>query len=142
MNRGAFLILPVMAGMAAMIAGPGAAEEGRMRIPRADCQKLVRYTPDPGVAYKPGVDVRGKPVAPADLPGSGLRVQLPDQVEFDVSFYPLGSSAGGRFDNSELYVGTVRYDLKTGEATFNGVPLTDPQKDEIARRCRQELRRR
>jgi hypothetical protein len=112
-----------------------------MRIPRRDCQNLVQYRPNPGVAYKPGVDVRGRPVAPADLPGSGISVEPPDLVEFDITFDPLKGETGRRFLNPELYVGTVEYDLKTGQATFNGVPLTDPEKDEIARRCRAALRR-
>jgi len=114
----------------------------RVRIPRKDCQALVRYVPDPGVAYQPGVDVHGKPVAPADLPGSAIQSVVPETVEFDISFYPLARAKGGRFDQSELYVGTVRYDLDTGEVLFNGVPLTDPEKDEMARRCRVALRRR
>ena len=114
----------------------------RMRIARVDCQQLVQHRPDPGVAYRPGADVRGRPVAPADLPGSGIPLPLPDQVEFDVSFNPLRGTAGGRFDQTDLHVGRIRYDLRTGDVTFNGVPLSGPQKDEIAYRCRQVLRQR
>jgi hypothetical protein len=117
------------------------ADNGRLRIPRADCLALVPHQPAPDVAYRPGVDVRGRPVAPADLPGSTLQVEVPDQVEFEVSFSPLRGAAGGRFGDTELYVGTVRYNLKTGEATLNGVPLSDPQKAEIAARCREVLGR-
>ena len=137
--------IPVAAGglllLVLSVAAPAWADDARLRIPRADCLALVPHQPDPDVAYKPGVDVRGRPVAPADLPGSRLRVDLPDQVEFDVSFSPLRGAAGNRFGDTELYVGTVRYNLKTGEATLNGVPLSDPQKAEIAARCREVLRR-
>jgi hypothetical protein len=122
------------------LTAPAAAD--RMRISRADCQKLVQYRPDPGVAYKPGVDVHGNPVAPADLPGSASRVPIPKQVEFDISFNPLKGAMRRRFNQTELHVGTVRYDLGTGEVTFNGVPLTNAQKDEVAYRCRQALHRR
>jgi len=115
---------------------------GQVQVSRKDCQALVRYVPDPGVAYQPGVDVRGRPVAPADLPGSTIQGVLPRTVEFDVSFYPMAGRWPGRFDQSELYVGTVRYDLGTGEVLFNGVPLTNPEKDELAQHCRQALRRR
>lgn len=31
------------------------------------CQSLPVYRPDPGVEYRPGVDVHGRAVAPADL---------------------------------------------------------------------------
>lgn len=132
----------LFSGLLAGAAGVHAADGNQMRIPRRDCQNLVQYRPDPGVAYKPGVDVRGRPVAPADLPGSGIAVEPPDHVTFDINFDPLKGEARERYLNPNLYVGTVDYDLTTGQATFNGVPLTDPQKDEIARRCRAALRRR
>ena len=138
--RGKFVSIAVTAVTIAVASAAVAADTERVRIPRRDCQKLVEYQPDPSVAYSPGVDVRGKSVAPADLPGSGMTVQLPEQIEFDISFNPLKGAARRRFGNTELYVGTVGYDLKTGEATFNGVPLSNPEKDEIARRCREVLR--
>lgn len=136
-----FLWLPaLLAACLGALAAPAAAD--RMRIPRADCEKLVQYRPDPGVAYAPGVDVRGNPVAPADLPGSASSIPVPDQVEFDISFNPLRGATRRRFNQTELHVGTVHYDLNTGDLTFNGVPLTNAQKDEIAYRCRHALRRR
>ena len=134
-----------LAALAAIVltalADAAAAQETRVQVSRADCQKLVQYTPDPGVAYRPGVDVRGKAVAPADLPGSTAPIALPRNVEFYISFNPLKGQTGRRFDKSELVVGTVGYDLESGEVTFNGQPLTDPEKNEIARRCRGALRR-
>jgi hypothetical protein len=136
-----FLWAPALSVLClALVAETAVAE--RVRVSRKDCQSLIRYVPDPGVAFQPGVDVHGKPVAPADLPGSTIRSVLPETVEFDVSFYPLARARGGRFNQSELYVGTVRYDLNTGEVLFNGVPLTNPEKDEMAERCRAALRRR
>ena len=54
-----------------------------------DCQRLVRHVPAPDVAYKPGVDVHGKPVAPADLPGSAGGYQLPDHIEFNYTINPV-----------------------------------------------------
>ena len=136
------ILLP--SAMAAVCLGilANAAVAERVRVSRADCQKLVRYVPDPGGAYQPGVDVHGRPVAPADLPGSQMQAVLPKTVEFDVSFYPLARARGGRFDQSEMYVGTVHYNLENGELLFNGVPLTDPEKDELAARCRDALRQR
>jgi hypothetical protein len=114
----------------------------RIRIPRQDCLRMVEHRPDPGVEYKPGRDVRGKPVPPADLPGSSLRLEPADEVEFEISFNPLLGGPAGRFGSTELYVGTVRFDLKTGEATFNGVPLSDPEQAELSRKCSEALRRR
>jgi hypothetical protein len=137
-----FLLLALAAATLAIGIDGAMADSDRMRISRRDCLNLVEYRPDPDVAYRPGLDVRGKPVVPADLPGSSMAVRLPDQVEFDISFNPLKGKSRRRFGQTELYVGTVRYDLTTGEATFNGNPLTNPEKDEIARRCREVLRRR
>ena len=112
-----------------------AAAETVIRIPRADCARLVEHRPMPDVAFKPGVDVRGKRVAPADLPGGNLRIEPPRQVEIEISFNPLRGGAGNRFGSSELIVGRVHFDLETGEATFNGKPLTDPEAAELARKC-------
>ncbi|MPY75266.1 MAG: hypothetical protein GEU87_13490 [Alphaproteobacteria bacterium] len=121
-------------------AGDALADGGRMRIPRDDCRRMVEHRPDPGIDYKPGTDVRGKAVPPADLPGGGLRLEPADEVEFDISFNPLQGGQAGRFGATELFVGTVRFNLKSGEATFNGVPLSDPQQAELSRKCSAILR--
>jgi hypothetical protein len=134
MIRGFLAILLLIA------AGAALADGGRLRIPREDCRRLVEHRPDPGAAYQPGKDVRGKPVAPADVPG-GLRLEPAEEVEFDISFNPLRGRSGDRFSGTELYVGTIRFNLQTGEATFNGAPLTDPEQAELARKCQDVLRR-
>lgn len=124
---------------------PVTAAETVIRIPRADCARLVEHRSAPDVAYKPGVDVRGKKVAPADLPGSSAAIKAPKQVEIEISFNPLRGGAGNRFGSSEMIVGRVQFNLETGEATFNGQPLTDPEQAELARKCQrivQEKKRR
>jgi len=45
------------------------------------CQLFDRHTPDADVAYQPGVDVHGKPVAGADLP-SASAYHVPDSFSF------------------------------------------------------------
>ncbi len=49
------------------------------------CRNLAVYQPgvDGDAAYKPGVDVTGKPVVEADLGGGGI--PAPDTVEFDLT---------------------------------------------------------
>lgn len=59
-----------------------------MAITKSDCQALATYHTPKGVEYQPGVDVNGKRVAPADLPG-GFTYNLPEKVEFDVRINPL-----------------------------------------------------
>src|SRR3546814_8619488 len=58
---------------------PAAAAGGYLTLSAEDCTRLARHYPADDVTYRPGRDVRGKAVAPADLdPGAGLI--LPDAV--------------------------------------------------------------
>jgi hypothetical protein len=130
----------LLAGSAAAVpAADAVAEGGRVRVTRDDCRRLVEHRPAPDVAYKPGVDVHGRQVAPADLPG-GIRILPAEEVEFDVSFNPLRGATGQRFGRTELYVGKIKVNVATGAVTFNDVPLTDPEQAELAEKCRDVLR--
>jgi hypothetical protein len=104
------------------------------------CRALVQHTPDANVAYQPGVDVHGKPVAPADLPGTP-QVQLPQTItipltlslvkvlNLNTSQYPYNQLGPG----TEAQLGTISV---TGDkVTFNGKPLTDTQQDNLAVLC-------
>ncbi|MDF2368657.1 hypothetical protein [Sneathiella sp.] len=116
--------------------GSATAEDIRMVVSRKDCERIVKYTPDPDVTYKPGVDVHGKPVAPADL--SGSQIQIPDQIFIDLSlpFKDLLENYNPKLKNAEVYVGTVEYDIASGKLLFNGQELADPAENAIARECR------
>ena len=48
-----------------------------------DCQRLVRHQPRADVEYKPGVDVHGKAVAPADL-GGGYQMKMPETIDIQI----------------------------------------------------------
>ena len=134
-----FLGILIAAALLAADAAPAQADGGRVQVSRDDCRRLVEHHPDPDVAYTPGVDVHGRPVAPADLPG-GLNIRPADVVEFDISFNPLHGKTGERFGSTEVYVGKISVNLTTGAVTFNDVPLTDPEQAELARKCRDMLR--
>jgi len=58
-------------------------------VTKSDCARLVTYHPSPDVAYKPGQDVHGKYVAPADLPGSQMPGLVPDKIEFNLNINPM-----------------------------------------------------
>jgi len=60
----------------------------KVTVSREDCRALATYRPSQGVAYQQGVDVNGRYVAPADLPG-GFQYNLPEKVEFDVKVNPV-----------------------------------------------------
>lgn len=61
-----------------------AADAAKVRISRKDCRRLVRHRARADVTYMPGVDVRGRKVAPADLDG-GIQLALPDVYEFNIT---------------------------------------------------------
>ncbi|MEQ9575787.1 MAG: hypothetical protein RLN77_09425, partial [Rhodospirillales bacterium] len=79
-------------------AGQAAAEPAtpKARISTRDCRRVLRHQSSGDVAYKPGVDARGKAVAPADLSG-GFQMVLPDVYEFNVT-KDLTSSLGSAED--------------------------------------------
>ena len=125
-------------GLAFLFASTGLtlAEDVRMEVSRTDCERIVKYTADPDVTYKPGVDVHGKPVAPADL--NDNQVKIPDQIfiELSLPFKDLLKNYNPKLENAEVYVGTVEYDIASGRLLFNGQELTDPAENAIAKECR------
>lgn len=134
-------VLPVMfaAALAVAIASPAVAQDSRIVVSVEDCKRLVRHYPSADVEYKPGVDVRGRKVAPADLPGS-KPLKLSDSFEFDITlevFERLGIEAPKGLEDTALTVGTVSVDRR-GNVLFNGEPLDDEEEAAIAEAC-QEL---
>ncbi len=109
-------------------------------VTRQDCRQLVAHHPDPGVEYKPGVDVRGKYVAPADLPNQA-NFNLPDKIEFDLRLNPLAyapqsGAPAGAFQNTATNLGHVEMDLGSGKAKLNGHTLDDEQTSIVTEACR------
>ena len=115
-------------------------ESQTLYVTRQDCRQLVAHHPDPGVEYKPGVDVRGKYVAPADLPGQN-NFALPDKVEFDLRLNPLAyapssGAPAGAFQNTGANIGHVEIDLASGQAKLNGHTLDNEQTSIVTEACR------
>ncbi len=85
------MIAKALATCLLMVAATASAEEVRVTVTRQDCARLIRHTPSADVAYQPGVDVKGREVAPADLPGSGADLKvLPEVLEFTIAVNPVG----------------------------------------------------
>ncbi len=145
-------IAPAVAVMLAL-AGPAAgAEPPRpqarpsgpvIMLNRGDCERIgTVYRPAPDVAYKPGVDVRGRPVAPADLP-NGYEGVLPDQIVIPLTV-PLrryAPQAPAGVADSDIYAGAVTLDLASGKLKLNGRPLEPDDGQALAAACA-SLRRR
>ena len=135
-------LLPLLSAVA--LADEVGVGGGKPVIGRQDCEALATYHTPPGVNYQPGVDVNGRPVAPADLPGTNS-YQLPRRVQFDVVINPMtyaggqgaGSAAAGQYANTMLPVAHVAIDLATGEATIDGKPMDSDQEAYLRRICRE-----
>ena len=114
------------------------AETESIRASRADCRRLiVEHRPAPDVAYKPGVDVRGKPVVGADL-NPAPQIQVPDNIAFDIA---IDLSKYGLPANSALFqpnfkLGEVRMDVASGRVLYNGQPLGNPEIEALREACR------
>ena len=125
--------------VAAALAFAGAADAETVTLTETDCRRLVvEHTPGADVAYREGVDVRGRPVAPADLPGS-RRLRLRDTYTFDIEVRPLAPRPRdplrlGRA--TSLSVGTVVV-TPDGRVFFDGQPLHDETQRALAAACRE-----
>ena len=112
-----------------------AAGDVAVTIGKRECEYLMRHRPAPDVAYRPGVDVRGRAVAPAEGDGPAP-LKLPDTYTFAISRTIAGLPGGAE---AEMAIGTIEYDINSGRMTFNGHPLTDPLADELVIHCRTVL---
>jgi hypothetical protein len=136
-------ILAFFVAMQHGVLADAAPQDQKLYVTRQDCRQLVAHHPDSSVEYKPGVDVHGHYVAPADLPSSNP-IDLPDKVTFDLRLNPLayapqakGNAPPGAFLNTETNLGHVEVDLKSGATRFNGRSLDDEQTRIITDACRQ-----
>jgi hypothetical protein len=103
----------------------------------AGCRELLRHIPAADVAYRPGVDVRGRPVAPADLyPQPAVPAQGRVFIDITVPLSALRDAARRRYDDSEVYIGQVEIDLASGELWFDGQPLSRPEQSAFIAWCR------
>jgi hypothetical protein len=107
----------------------------KAKVSGRDCKRLVQHQVSAEVNYKPGVDVRGRRVAGANVAG-GIKLKLPKTVEFNIAFNPLKGTAATRFGTTSSRVGKVKYDISKNTFTFNGEPMNDKALAEFAQKCR------
>lgn len=124
------------------LALPAAAQDGYLTLSKGDCDRLARHYPSGDVAFQPGRDVRGKPVAPADLEDdSGLilpeAVIIPIEVDM---FRRFGLPANQASFKGDIFIGEVVVDVASGRATFNGQPLQSEEEAQLAALCQRSLR--
>lgn len=101
-------------------------------VGRETCRALTAHLPAADVEYKPGADVQGRPVAPADLPAEAA--SEPGEIRIALARdLPIGS---GDLGASEIVIGEVAIDLRTGKAMLNGKPLDQAFQSNIVAACR------
>jgi hypothetical protein len=101
------------------------------RLSPEDCARVVAHVPDASVAYRAGVDVLGRPVAPADL--SPPQLITPPRIGFLLSVdlarrlnLPFGLSG-------DLPLGVVT--VENNQLLFNGRILGDETQSALAAAC-------
>ncbi len=114
------------------------AEEIIVEATKEDCQRIEKHVARNDVNYKPGVDVRGRPVKPADLNSTPL-IDL-DEIVIDLSLpikelFSEGKPIRDDLATAEVKVGTIRYNMKSGKFFFNDRELADPALNAIAVEC-------
>ena len=122
-----------------VLTAPAMGAEPVVIISRSDCARMVAHKPAAGVAYTPGVDVQGRAVAPADLPGTP-QIAMPDEIVIDITVElqkRFGIPSDATLFKPEARVGTVVV-KPDGSATFNGQALTSPEQQALAALCQKQ----
>lgn len=114
-------VLPAAGGAAETLAG--------------GCPPAVRHRPADDVAFRPGLDVKGKAVAPADLDAPIAPGALKQSFDFDLVVNPIAEAGLSfptptgreRFEDTAVPVATVTVDPAEGVVALNGRPVsTEP----------------
>lgn len=98
------------------------------------CTAIIAHMPQDDVTYKPGVDVKGKPVVEADITATPVRP--PETATFDITV-DMAKYAGidvpaGLEGQSTVGKVTVGRD---GSITFNGEPMEGPAQAALRDLC-------
>jgi len=133
----AFAVAPALAQgpsppPGAVAAGP----EGTLVMSSQVCDALAGEAGVPGADYRPGVDVHGKAVAPADLPTSTPQLETDNfPIEIDAALagkFGLPAARGAWLPKAILGYVTVR----DNQAYFNGQPLGEDRRAALIEACR------
>jgi len=122
--------------MAPPSGGIEVASDGRLVMSSDICTTLAGEQPVPRADYQQGVDVNGKPVAPADFPTSAPPIQLdnfPIEIKKDLAGKFNVPATGGNF-GAKAILGYVT--LRDNRAYFNGQPMGDDQRAALIEACR------
>lgn len=99
------------------------------------CTRAVKAQSTGGADYKPGVDVYGRPVAPADTQPT-LRIDPPQVIEFPVTLdvaKRLGFDTRGPYE-AKTTLTNVR--IENGRVTVNGQVIHTTNEADLIAACR------
>ena len=119
---------------------PNSAAGAKATISSRDCKRLVGRSAAVGAEYKPGVDVRGRKVAGADL-GGGSPIKLPKEftIPIGVDFAKrFGTGDSGNKFTSETTIGKVT--VRGSKVYYNGKPIGGTAQAELAETCKALIR--
>jgi hypothetical protein len=144
---GVFLLACVAAAQQQTEA-PASGETVSVVLSPAQCLRLIRHDPAADTSYQPGVDVHGRPVAPADLgpgpdtagQGSPAAVVPPEKIVIPIVidlFDRFGIPANPDLFKADAQVGEVVY--QDGRLYYNGQRLADGGTDQVVLYCRKLL---
>ncbi|TAK98866.1 MAG: hypothetical protein EPO08_17965 [Rhodospirillaceae bacterium] len=142
-----------LSGLIVVVAAVVSARAESVTVSADDCRQLAAHVPDDDVNYKPGVDVNGNQVTPADL-GGGYPKIVPDEITI-----PIGVDLADRLGRArakqqgitnpttsdrpllpyqgQANVGTVTVNGNT--VLWNGQPLAPQDEAALAAACRERL---
>lgn len=127
--RTALVMLALAAGIAPALAQKAA-------ITEQDCRQLVDYVAAPDVAYKPGVDARGRPVAPADLNQSQIAVPQSFTIDLAVSLQGFGIPSTSTLFEPTASIGKLTVEDGGRRVLYNGQPLGNTEQQALAEACK------
>jgi hypothetical protein len=102
-----------------------------------DCAQIVDYVASADVNYKPGVDVYGRPVAPADL-NAQPQVQMPQSFIFDanIDLRKYGIPSSSPFLLPSVNAGRIRVEDGGRSVYFNDQPVGSTEQQALAAACK------
>lgn len=124
---------------ASVMATPPAAMAGSvLQLRYDDCARPVTHRPEPGVAYRPGIDVHGRPVAPADAGSTALPPENPEFIGVELAA-PLtvvpGTGGKAARVTGDVPLGHVRVPVSGGPPTLDHRPLAAADREALSAAC-------
>lgn len=121
-----------------MAIAPNLAVAQMFEVSRHDCARLVEHRARADVEYKPGVDVRGRPVKPADL-NPGPVIGVPQSFSFDanIDLKKFGVSSNSVLFQPSAGVGKIMVEDGGRRVLYDGQSLGNREQEALVALCRQ-----